>query len=202
MDWWAASQWLPHCTDQIIGPGAVRPLAPHSRASVPAATAGPARHIGRMRLAVRIAGNRAAVDPDPPPRGPDAMIGAATHSPSCCGRLGPSHSCRRPPSESRHDGPAGRTTEGSPLPVLTGGHATRHGPGQCAPGPPGRVTHEKAQVRSRACGPRPSSQSKPAKRDPHHLLSAHHSCPFTQEAALEAAPQIFSVLAIFSVLEE
>ena len=55
-------------------------------------------------------------------------------------------------------------------PVLAGRHATRHGLGSCASGFLGRVTHEKAQVRSRACGPRPSGQPKPAKREPHHLL--------------------------------
>ena len=72
---------------------------------------------------------RAAADPGPPPRGPGATFGPAIHSPPRGGRLGPSHSCRRPPSESRHVGPAGRTTEDSPYLALTGGHATRHGLG-------------------------------------------------------------------------
>ena len=107
--WWAASHWLPHCTDQIIGPGAVRPLAPHSRASVPAATAGPARHIGRMRLAVRIAGNRAAVDPDPHPRGPDATIGPPfTHPHAAAASALVIAAAGRHPSQGTTGRPAGR----------------------------------------------------------------------------------------------
>ena len=38
--WLATPHWHLRRTGQTIGPGAVRPLAPHSRASVPAVTAG------------------------------------------------------------------------------------------------------------------------------------------------------------------
>jgi hypothetical protein len=85
---WAAPYWLPRCTDQIIGPGAVRLLAPHSRASVPAATAGPARHTGRLCLVVRTAGYRAAVGPGSPAARARRHDRAANLSPACRGRLG------------------------------------------------------------------------------------------------------------------
>ena len=94
----ATPYWHLRRTGRIIGPGAVRPLAPHSRASDLADTAGsgsPHRMIALSNPDYRDPGRLRPGLPSPP--GPDAMIGPSLPHLMVCdlvttprrGRLGP-----------------------------------------------------------------------------------------------------------------